>query len=248
MAKGTCAYCAKSEVEIEVEHVFPESWYPDGFPPSEMLTVPSCRKCNGDYGRIEERLFLRLALSLPTGEPFDSITERAMRGAEAASGKSVRDVSFRHARGRSIMRSISIIGPNDSIDSAWTPSGRPVTDLVTEAGLLVHGTGVVEFGWKNLEALAFKFLRGCYFATQGAPLPQDADLWAQGFEQNPSELIAEWRRVQGNITRGGFPFWFSITSTTSSKDGRVLSGAHFVLWDHFALFAAANLPRARDDS
>ncbi|MEO7735847.1 MAG: hypothetical protein ABIY55_33135 [Kofleriaceae bacterium] len=63
---GTCVYCCASPVKVEDEHVFPSSWYPDGTPPSTMLIVPACRRCNGDFGRVEERMFLTLAMTLPT--------------------------------------------------------------------------------------------------------------------------------------------------------------------------------------
>jgi hypothetical protein len=66
---------------MEAEHVFPESWYPNGTPRASMVLVPACRKCNGDHGRIEERTFLPLVGGLPCGDPaIRSIIDRALCG------------------------------------------------------------------------------------------------------------------------------------------------------------------------
>ena len=64
---GICAYCGATEVAITIEHVSPESWYPDNFGRAEMLTVPACSPCNHRYGQLEERMFLPLGLVAADG-------------------------------------------------------------------------------------------------------------------------------------------------------------------------------------
>lgn len=66
MAKrGVCPYCAAEDVPLTIEHVFPESWYPDGVRQEDMFKGPACGPCNHSHGKIENRLFLTLIESLP---------------------------------------------------------------------------------------------------------------------------------------------------------------------------------------
>jgi hypothetical protein len=106
MTKGTrsCAYCSTVVEKVEKEHVFPESWYPDGTPRDRMVLVPACRKCNGDFGRIEERMLLPLALALPDDADTQSILARATRGLDPSAGRNVQDIYHRHARAQGLMR------------------------------------------------------------------------------------------------------------------------------------------------
>ncbi len=61
---GTCPFCGKQDVELTREHVFPESWYPDGTPQALMVVVPACWPCNQRHAAIESRLFLPLVMQL----------------------------------------------------------------------------------------------------------------------------------------------------------------------------------------
>lgn len=104
-----CAYCAVAR-GTEAEHVFPESWYPDGTVPSSMLTVPACRRCNASYGVLEETLRLPLVAGLQRGAPTSiGVVERALRAVDARAGHSVTDASHRAARSRSIARRVRIL-------------------------------------------------------------------------------------------------------------------------------------------
>ena len=192
----TCAYCAAVNVVLTTEHVFPESWYPDNHRPSEMLTVPACSPCNANYDRFEKKLFLPLVVSLPTDPRTESILERAIRSAEASAGKSERDSEHRKKRAESFFRRSSIAGPEHEVDAPWTPMGRPIAMFVTEAGLSVRGTPTVQFGWENLEAIAIKFLRGCYFDRFKRPLSSDHEIWAHTFAGDPRSLIERWHLLR----------------------------------------------------
>jgi hypothetical protein len=105
---GTCAYCAAENVVLTVEHIFPESWHPDDHLPSAMLTVPACSPCNGNYDRVEKKLFLPLVISLPTDPRTSTILERAIRSAEAKAGKSERDREHRQKKADSFFRRASV--------------------------------------------------------------------------------------------------------------------------------------------
>src|SRR5690349_12578628 len=60
---GRCVHCLRIVDEIELDHVFPNSWYPDSTPGTvQRWKAPSCPKCNRKHGRLENDLLLRLSM------------------------------------------------------------------------------------------------------------------------------------------------------------------------------------------
>jgi hypothetical protein len=58
-------HCLKHPVQLDWDHVFPESWYPKTTPPNlEKWKVPSCIPSNSALGVIEDRLLIQLAHAL----------------------------------------------------------------------------------------------------------------------------------------------------------------------------------------
>ena len=67
---GKCIHCLVEFEKLNWDHVFPESWYPDTTPNDlYKWKIPSCIKCNDDYGRIEKDLMIRIGLCLNPGNP-----------------------------------------------------------------------------------------------------------------------------------------------------------------------------------
>ena len=236
---GTCAYCARSGVRSETEHVFPESWYPDGFPRSAMLVVPACRPCNGNYGRIEERMFLPLVGGLPGDRATASLIGRALRGVDPTQGRSVRDTSHRAARPRSIQARLGVLTSESREQMVWTPEQPGPQRLCTPAGLHVQGIPTVAFEPHDLESLAIKFLKGCYYAHKRVPLRVDAVCDARTFSQDPINALTQAERSL-HLNYGGQPpfryaFARSIECDTTSL-------WFFVLWNHYVLAASAVSP------
>ena len=63
--EGRCIHCGQPLLEETDDHVFPTSWYPDSTPQSvQRWKAPSCRVCNGNSGKKEQELFIRLALCI----------------------------------------------------------------------------------------------------------------------------------------------------------------------------------------
>ncbi|HEX2826050.1 MAG TPA: hypothetical protein VHP37_06870 [Burkholderiales bacterium] len=73
---GRCVHCLATVDAITDDHLFPRAWYPAVMPHTlEKWTVPACRACNHEYGRIEEDLLLRFAACL---NPDGPATERIL--------------------------------------------------------------------------------------------------------------------------------------------------------------------------
>lgn len=245
MKRGMCAYCGAENVELTIEHVFPESWYPDDTARSAMLTVPACSACNARFDKIEKPMFLPLALTLPSDPRFDLIVERAIRSADPNVAKSIRDASHRKKRGDSIMGRSRIVAPEVPIPNAmWNPHGRRLAEFTTESGESILGSATIHVPWANTEQLAFKLLRGCYFKTYGRVLGDAHPLWARAFHDDPRDYAMAWQRAPGAVTAGNFPFKYTIAEDESHR-----AGAFFILWDFVYLFAAnINEPAAASAS
>lgn len=57
-----CIHCLK-ETECTRDHVFPKQWYPDNTPETLQRPVaPACSDCNNALGRLETKLFKKMAM------------------------------------------------------------------------------------------------------------------------------------------------------------------------------------------
>jgi len=76
-----CVHCLRALKSKTKDHVFPASWYPDTTPADlQRWTVPSCQKCNGDLGKLEKEMFVRLALCAdPRKAEASGMSKKALR-------------------------------------------------------------------------------------------------------------------------------------------------------------------------
>lgn len=227
-----CAYCGIARI-CEIEHVFPESWYPDGHMPSQMLTVPACAGCNRDLGKVEERLFLLFAATMPDSDArLAGIRERARRATDPSAARPNEDPRYREARKKRLVGQFRIFEDEDDPQlRMWNPLPRVRQSLVTPAGLHVSGFHAIEFPMTDLSALGSKLARGCHFAVFGAALDRTCPIFTQTFNREPSELYAAFDREPGVARRGIFPFVARI----GTVDDGVSTAWVFSLWDHVVL-------------
>jgi hypothetical protein len=210
-----------------------------------MLTVPGCLPCNREYGKLEERMFVPLVTMLPTDDRTASLVERALRAVDPAAGRNPKDAAFRRRLGESILRRTTVLPPGQkpSMEPAWTrtePQAGQVGE--TETGEPVIGTAMLNFGFKNLEPIAIKLLRGCYYHVNGRPLPRTPEPWGRLYTPALQTMKAEFTGRPGAVTRGSFPFSFSLRSDMEQG----LAGGFFALWDELLLFAS-NYPTRHSD-
>ncbi|BBD62474.1 hypothetical protein NIES2109_53180 [Nostoc sp. HK-01] len=78
---GKCVHCLQNFNNLTRDHVFPSAWYPDNTPENvQRWTIPSCRECNNEYGKLEEDMLLKLGLCInPEYAKSSGITEKALR-------------------------------------------------------------------------------------------------------------------------------------------------------------------------
>jgi hypothetical protein len=107
MAKklGKCVHCLRDNVELTDDHMFPKSWYPHATPDNlEKWKIPSCLECNQSYGKLENDLIGRVALTLDAAHPASKgLAEKALRAINPAAAKNEGDAAARDARAKKLL-------------------------------------------------------------------------------------------------------------------------------------------------
>lgn len=106
---GKCVHCLKDNVELTSDHLFPKAWYPDAAPKDlEKWQIPSCLECNQRYGKIENDLLGRVALTLDANNPASAgLAEKALPAINPAGARNEGDAAARDARAKKIWATCS---------------------------------------------------------------------------------------------------------------------------------------------
>ena len=154
--------------------------------------------------------------------------------ADPAAGRDQKDSNHRRARGEDLLRRSTILPPDARVPGAlWTATG-PIAGRVgeTEDGTPIEGLVTLYRSHETVEPVIVKFLRCCYFAVYGDPMPREPAPWVRSFTPELQSTLDQFLALPGVVTRGSFPFKFSIV--------RIGKYAHawFELWEHLRYFAS----------
>ena len=96
---GKCVHCLTDNVPRNWDHVFPKSWYPDTTPHNiSKWVIPSCCKCNREYGELEQDLLMRLACCVdPKAAATSGIYQKVLRSMDARYAPSQKEARIRIA-------------------------------------------------------------------------------------------------------------------------------------------------------
>jgi len=166
MERVTCVYC-RSAPGNTIDHVFPESWYPDTTPAGIPKTkVPSCLACNQRWSRIEEAFAQEWLLVLDGTRPeVGGAAERLTRAWKPQTAKNAKDEKIRRDKSRKIARTMRWLEP---------VRGAPVATLRTPSGLYVRASPQRVIQPELRRGIAEKFIRGFHFAETGEAAPDFA--------------------------------------------------------------------------
>jgi hypothetical protein len=162
----------------------------------EKWKVPTCKKCNSDYGRLEEELFVMLAMTVdPTNHGSSGIYQRALRSIDESQGKGKRDRLARRSLQQRVLKSM-LHGdqiPNEGIypglGERWN---RPREEQVA---LLVPAA--------HIRRLCEKIVRGVTYIENGMLIepPFSVEFYALG--ESGAEPIKQILDRHGTVyTRG----------------------------------------------
>jgi hypothetical protein len=181
---GPCVHCLQYVQHPTSDHVFPKSWYPDSTPQNiEKWQIPSCSRCNEDYGRLEEKLLLKLAQGVDN-DAVESlgVANKLLRAVNPSRGRDSVDASIRERELRSVLL------------SRHPPSGK--NPVVCMTG---HPSGfVVDLYFHDIERLVHKIIRGLIFMNLGR-------LVSQEYEIGSKPSLGEYPDFDGPVVSYGEP-------------------------------------------
>lgn len=200
-SQGTCTYCGEVAL-VTRDHIPPESLFPKPRP-SNLVTAPSCRKCNNGASMDDEYFRLTLSIRDSAKRPLSkSVADTALRGLQ-------RD---QHARFR----------------GKFLQGVREV-DIETPDGVYVGRGGVYDVDLERLGKVVTRIIRGLYHHHYKKPLPMrcEVDAWCEdGLGNADSNTIQELRgwvtHLQQNpaieVGGGVFKYWHSPVGCDAQSD------------------------------
>jgi hypothetical protein len=92
-----CVHCLKEISDFTWDHILPKGWYPNTTPQNiEKWKVPSCKKCNNEYSKIEDELLIKFGLCIDPHNPRAAgITHKALRALKPIYAKNPKDAKLR---------------------------------------------------------------------------------------------------------------------------------------------------------
>ena len=114
MSSIKCVHCLNTIDEFTWDHVFPKAWYPDNMPNNiEKWKIPSCKKCNAQYGKIENNILVKLGLCIPPNEARAlGIPQKALRNIKPEYAKSEKDRKARQKKREQIISEMKELDDN----------------------------------------------------------------------------------------------------------------------------------------
>ena len=122
---GICVHCLEPAKQMNWDHVFPKSWYPDTTSHElEKWKIPSCIPCNAKYGVMEKEFLIRIGLCLdPNDLACSGIVAKAIRSLDPSKAKNHKDRKQRAKKRDQILR--QMIPSKDVPSSAVYPGFGP---------------------------------------------------------------------------------------------------------------------------
>lgn len=195
MAKkiGKCVHCLKDNVELTSDHMFPKAWYPDATPKDlEKWQMPSCLECNQRYGKLENDLIGRVALTLDAKNPASAgLAEKALRAINPGAARNEGDAAARDARAKKIL--------GDLIKGEPIANANVVPGLGERWGRPIEKQLAIQIPNGSFEAMTEKLVRGLVYREDKAfiePTHQiDFFMVEQGAAKECKELLDQYGKV-----------------------------------------------------
>jgi hypothetical protein len=200
---GKCVHCLKDPVELTSDHMFPKAWYPDTTQENlEKWQIPACVPCNNRYGKIENDLLGRVALTLDSKNAASAgLAEKALRALNPAAARNEGDAAAREARAKKILgdmykgEQIKSANVVPGLDERWA---RPVEQQLA-----------IKIPEESFPAMTEKIVRGLVYREDDAfiepPLKIECFLAEEEGAKEVKELLDKhgkvFKRAPGLVIR-----------------------------------------------
>lgn len=229
---GKCVHCLKDPVDRNWDHMFPKSWYPDTTPENlEKWQIPSCIACNARYGKLENDLLGRLALSLDSRNPASAgLAEKALRAVNPQAATNEGDAAARDARARKIL--------GEMLKGQQIKTANVIPGLGERWGRMTEQQQAIKIPDGSLNAIAEKVVRGLVYREDDAFIepPYKIECFLDGEHAKPTKDILNkagkvFRREPG----------LEIRRAVAGEDPRSAL-YEITLWDQLKLYATVSKP------
>lgn len=233
MAKrmGKCVHCLKENIEITSDHMFPKAWYPDSTPENlEKWQIPSCLECNQRYGKLENDLIGRIALTLDSKNPASKgLAETALRAINPGVARDEGDAAARDARAKKLLAEMLMgeqVNKKNVVPGLNERWGRPIEQ---QLAIRIPEESFPAITEKMVRGLAYReydeFIEppqkiSCYLAKEEGLDEVRQMLASQGkeFKREPGLVIRRADLDGGSVYE--ITFWDQFkTYATVSKSG-----------------------------
>jgi hypothetical protein len=155
--RGKCVHCLKDSVELDWDHVLPESFYTNSSPNNEYKwQVPSCGACNSALGKIEDDFLRRVGLCLDPFSPASrDIALKAFRAHTPEAGKNERDRHVRAALRKRVL--------DEAVEAATYPQEAIYPGMGVRNGIPKEDHLPVRMAVDTLNRLTEKIVRGIFY-------------------------------------------------------------------------------------
>lgn len=164
VVKKKCIYCGSDE-DLTRDHIPPQCLFPNP-KPSNMITVPACRTCNGKWSQDDE--YFR-AVMVSDIKVWDNPNAQKVN--------------------QSLLRSVR--KPNKRGFAAMIRQSLHDVELRTSSGLYLGKTPAFVVDAKRFNATAERIFRGLYFWERKYNIPNGYKVWVHIPQFNPNETLMQ---------------------------------------------------------
>jgi hypothetical protein len=225
---GKCVHCLKDPVELTSDHMFPKAWYPDTTPENlEKWQIPACVPCNNRYGKIENDLLGRVALTLDSKNPASTgLAEKALRALNPAAARNEGDAAAREARAKKIL--------GDMFKGEQIKSANVVPGLGERWGRPVEQQLAIKIPEESFPAMTEKIVRGLVYREDDTFIEPPHKIECFLAEEEGAKEVKELLDKHGKV----FKREPGLVIRRAESDGGDLYEITF--WDQFRTYATVS--------
>ena len=201
-SEKSCIYCGSGE-DMTVDHIPPKALFPEPRP-SNMLTVPCCKKCNESFSKDDEyfRTILVSHASVSSDPNVQAVNEKLLRSMSRPEAA---------AMARAIRKSLHVV------------------DVTSRGGIYLGRSPAMAVTADRINRVTDRIARGLFYITHNYPVPMRYEVtcvFKDAAFSMPEEFITPWRGFwKQPVTIGENVFSYSYALCVDDPNGML-----FIYW------------------
>jgi len=223
---GNCVHCLEYSDNLTWDHVFPQAWYPDTTPPNiEKWKIPSCTRCNREYGKLEEDLLWRFGLSIdPEDQKSLGISNKVLCSTRPIFAKNERDRKHRAAKLKNIVEQLML--PNFP-EKGVLPNFGPQPNLRYDQNV------TIPINEESLAKLGQKIIRGITYLFNNSLIDNRYNINVYLIEDHKAREVVKTIETYGEIHDRGPGI---VVKHAMSDEGGLSSLWFIEIWGKLRLY------------